>query len=87
MQRLRQRKNYLRRIRENKKEGMGKAKMDTIVEWDNAEKLVCPYLRYTNSHWVALHENPCGKHPENPICKGFAESSKDKIIIIQKKGG
>lgn len=57
----------------------------TISDWDNAQKLYCPYLRSIGGVWIALNENPCGKHPEDPICRGCAESSKDKVIVIEEK--
>jgi len=51
----------------------------TIEDWFRGTRLVCPYLRYISGVWLALNENPCGKHER---CKPCAKNSKDKVIIV-----
>ena len=55
----------------------------TMEMWNKAQKLVCPHLRYICGVWLAINENPCGKHER---CKPCYQSSSEKIIIIKNNG-
>lgn len=53
----------------------------TIKDWNNAQKLGCPYLRYICGVFLALNEIPCRKHNE---CNGCRPSG-DNVIIVQEE--
>ena len=57
------------------------------AEWEDANKLGCPLLRWIGNKWIALNEDPCptkkcGRKGCHNYGKPFQETNRFKIIKV-----